>query len=379
MLTLGIAIFSMFFGAGNVIFPLALGAQSAQHFTISFIGLILTSIGAPLLGLYGALLYEGNLREFFRPLGPWLSVGMILVLVIALGPFGAMPRCLSLTYSALIPLFPNLSLPLFTMLSVFVILTLVFKRKYLLPVLGKFLSPLLLSMILAITIIGIANFESGSYTDFTRTQALYRGIHEGYQTMDLLAAILFSITIWRIIKDKCGNNIYQKCIQSSLIAGVLLAIIYIALGLAAKANASLLLNVSHDHLLGTLSFELLGPRWGILANITIALACFTTIISLGVAAVDALWQTFNSISWLKEREKEFYIIGSMAITLTTVIFANVGFDNISKVISPIVSICYPAIITLTVCNILHKKWGFKNFKTPTLSVLGLTILTRIFL
>ena len=130
-------------------------------------------------------------------------------------------------------------------------------------------------------------------------------------------------------------------------------------------------------MLGALSFGILGPKWGILANITIALACFTTIVSLAVASVDILWQTFNQLPLLKRKEKTFYLYGIVIITLMTALFANIGFENISRIIGPTVNLCYPAIIMLTVGNILYKKTKINITKYATFGVLGLTLLLKL--
>src|SRR3972149_4259762 len=104
----GVAVFSMFFGAGNVIFPLSLGLDSGTMIPIALFGLLLTGIGSPLLGLFGAVLYEGDCKAFFNRMGDIPGYVVVILIFALIGPFGAMPRALTVSYDAVRPYFPSL-------------------------------------------------------------------------------------------------------------------------------------------------------------------------------------------------------------------------------------------------------------------------------
>ncbi|MBA3238637.1 MAG: branched-chain amino acid transport system II carrier protein [Parachlamydiaceae bacterium] len=105
--TLSLAIFSMFFGAGNAIFPIILGATSQIQIGWAFIGLFITAIGGPLLGLLGATLFHGRCIEFFNRAGKIPGALLIFVSLALLGPFAVIPRCVTVAYVAFEPILPS--------------------------------------------------------------------------------------------------------------------------------------------------------------------------------------------------------------------------------------------------------------------------------
>ena len=114
VISVGLAMFSMFFGAGNVVFPLIVGtiAQDKSHFAL--LGLVLTAVGVPFLGLFAMTLFDGCYRKFFERLGRWPGFFIILIIMGLIGPFGAIPRCITLSYSTLKMFVGDMSLPIFS-------------------------------------------------------------------------------------------------------------------------------------------------------------------------------------------------------------------------------------------------------------------------
>lgn len=103
----------MFFGSGNVVFPLLLGQMAGEKIPWALIGLIITAVGAPLLGLLGSVLFEGDCKKFFYRIGIIPGYIVVILLLALLGPIGVMPRCFIVAYGAIVPYFPDLSLWLF--------------------------------------------------------------------------------------------------------------------------------------------------------------------------------------------------------------------------------------------------------------------------
>ncbi|MBS0286342.1 MAG: branched-chain amino acid transport system II carrier protein, partial [Proteobacteria bacterium] len=149
----GIAIFSMFFGSGNVVFPLLLGTLTGDHITWALIGLTITAVGAPLLGLLGSVLFEGDCKQFFYRIGAVPGYLVVIFLLALLGPVGVMPRCFIVSYGAVQPYFPGLSLPVFSAIAGLITLLMLAKRNFILPILGFFLSPLLILTLLIIIVV----------------------------------------------------------------------------------------------------------------------------------------------------------------------------------------------------------------------------------
>lgn len=372
--TTGIAIFSMFFGAGNVVFPLLLGYHTAQAVPYALIGLLITAVGAPLLGLLGAVLFEADCKQFFHRIGKIPGNLVILLIIAILGPLGVMPRCFIVAYGALQTYFPDLTLFSFSAITGVMTFVLIVKRELILPWLGFFLSPLLMGCLLII--VGAGLFKPGSFhfSDFSPLSALLEGLAVGYNTMDLLASIFFALSIWMLLKEKLHGNTSTKQLvavytMASLIGGALLGLIYLGLSYSAALHASSLINSPAEQVLTRLSIYLLGSKLAIIANVAIFLACMTTIMSLAVALSDVICLEVKQARRLWQGERVIMLV----ILVITVLFSNLGFAAIMRFLHPLLSICYPAIIVLTICNILYKLYGFSYVKLPVYATLLLTL------
>lgn len=375
----GMAIFSMFFGAGNVVFPLLLGAQVHDQISIALIGLMITAIGFPLLGLFGALLFKGNCRVFFSRIGKYPGLLLVLFAIALLGPFAVLPRCFMVAYAAVHPYFPNLGILTFSIFAGTLALILIFKRQRVLSILGMLLSPLLIVSLLLIIFQGLQGSHEFQSSALSGVDAFQLGLSTGYDTMDLLAAILFSATIWHLIQvaldEKKGQHLKPALIPmtlcASLIGGLLLGGIYLGLSYVSARHGAALSHVAPESILTTLAIYVLGPKLACVANFAIALACLTTVMALTITIVEVLEQEVGLLFGPQNIQIN-YKLSVLAILMLTVLFANIGFARLMHVIHPILSFCYPAIIVITICNILHKQFGVKSIKIPFYSTLLLT-------
>ncbi|PJD95644.1 MAG: hypothetical protein CK425_08050 [Parachlamydia sp.] len=374
----GLAIFSMFFGAGNVVFPLVLGQLSGDQIFAALPGLLLTSIGGPLLGLFGTLLYKGDYKTFFSRTGKLPGYLLMLVCAGLLGPFAVMPRCVVLTYASVNAYFPSLSLFNFSILFGIVALACMVKRDTVLSILGYWLSPVLLLSLALIIYQGLTSDQGSlSHSSLTSSEAFRDGLLVGYDTMDLIASIFFAFTIWRLLKEQLDqkaapNEVKKITVAAGCIGGIFLGIIYVGLSLTAALHNPVITQVPPEALLTTLSFHLLGPLQGGIANLAVALACFTTVISLAVTFADVLQKEFGELHIS-------YPTGITLIMICTTFFANLGFKQLMSIIHPLVSICYPAIIVLTICNIMHQLYGWKSVKIPVGITFALTLFFNVYL
>ena len=375
----GLAIFSMFFGAGNVVFPLVLGQMAGDEIFSALPGLLLTSIGGPLLGLFGPILYKGDYKAFFSRTGKVPGYLLMLVCAGLLGPFAVMPRCVVLTYASFHTYFPNLSLFNFSLLFGIVALACIAKRDTVLPLLGYWLSPVLLGSLTLIIYLGMSSSE-GSLQPSTQNslEAFGNGLLVGYDTMDLIASIFFAFTVWKLLREqfqdaeiKDSRIVKQTTIAAGCLGGIFLGLIYVGLSLVAALHSPVIDNIPPESLLTTLSFHLLGPLQGGIATIAVALACLTTVISLGVTFAEVLQKELS-------RFQMPYFVAIILVMLCTTIFANLGFSQLMSIIHPIVSICYPSIIVLTLCNIMHELYGWKTVKLPVFITFAATLALDFF-
>lgn len=380
----GIAIFSMFFGSGNVVFPLLLGADTGQHVYWALVGLTLTAVGAPLLGLLSSVLFEGDCKQFFYRLGVVPGYIVVMLILALLGPIGVMPRCFTVAHAAMTPYFPHLSLLTFSIISGIATLLLIWRRDLILPLLGFWLSPILIITLVVIIGVGLYQAEPLAVTSFTPLSATIEGLMVGYNTMDLLASILFSVSIWMLLKEELAlygeagakKKLVSTYIWASVIGGGLLGVVYVGLSYIAAAHSAALQDVTPVRILADLAIHLLGTKLGLVANIAILLACITTVMSLAVAVVDVIHLEVKNTDIGKKLPYSYGVMMATVIAIT-VVFSNFGFDTIMRFLGPILEVCYPAIIVLSVCNILYKLYGFKYVKIPVYATFAATVLYKI--
>ena len=379
-LTLGALIFSMFFGAGNVVFPLLIGKVSLEKIPFAMVGLLLTAVGGPLLGLFSATLFHGDSKGFFARAGKIPGLILLGISLALLGPFAVLPRCVIVAYAALSDMLYGMSLTWFSILfGAFVFLASLEKKKVV-ALLGKILSPILLICLFIIIIRGLMLGGTLPTTSMSSAKAFQTGLFVGYDTMDLIASIFFSSAIWNLVmleltskkEPSDSKNILRITLFSGIIGGSFLALVYLGLGYIAALHANTLAGVAPEKYLKTLAYLTMGTSYGKIAGVAVALACLTTVIGLTVTLVEL----FKKELFPKVFTKNQTLFGCC---LLTTIFANLGFSNIMAVIHPVVAICYPAIIALTICNLMHKLVGFHRVKTPVYSIFLVAFLYNCFL
>jgi LIVCS family branched-chain amino acid:cation transporter len=193
MLTLGFAIFAMFFGAGNVVFPLVVGMETTADFPYALAGLFVTAVVVPFAGLYVAVLLDGCYRRFFTPLGRWGGALVAATILALLGPFGVIPRCIALS-QATFQMYFSFGPPwVFDALACGVVFILALRPTAIVNILGKYLTPLMIAILTMIIIIGLMQAPvAQQQASITGYYAWSQGLTQGYQTMDLLAALFFA-------------------------------------------------------------------------------------------------------------------------------------------------------------------------------------------
>jgi LIVCS family branched-chain amino acid:cation transporter len=192
--------FSMFFGAGNVVFPLALGQHAQDHNIYAIMGLIITAVGVPFLGLIAMTLFDGNYRSFFNRLGHAPGFLIALIIMGLIGPFGALPRCIALSYSTINLYTPQMSLIPFSLISCLVIYLFTFRKNNIIDVLGYVLTPFLLCSLLFIILKGFWEANELPVSSHQPYETFLVGLQEGYQTMDLLGAFFFCSVVLTCLK-----------------------------------------------------------------------------------------------------------------------------------------------------------------------------------
>ena len=348
ILSTGLAMFSMFFGSGNLVFPLAVGRLSEGHVGLATFGLLLTGVLVPFLGMLAMLLYNGNANDFFGRFGKPATFWFPLIALSLMGPFGVLARCITVAHGAFRLLMPETSLWLFSAISCALIFALTIRKRSIVSLLGSILTPLLLLSLAAIGVFGLISVDlpaasaSGSWTSFKE------GIFQGYQTMDLLAAFFFStFVIDHLRSSQNGSNSLPIFFKSSLIGAGLLSLTYCVLVSLGAMYAPSLAAVPPQEMLGFIAHASLGPWAAPIVCVAIIFACLTTAIVLTSLFADFL---------RKEVTKDKINNPSALIATLVIAFAisTLEFSGIAKILGPILEVIYPVLIVLTVFSIFHK-------------------------
>ncbi len=366
LFTTGLALFSMFFGAGNLIFPLLIGKEVGGNAWFAITGLGLTAVVVPFLGLAAMILFQADFHRFFGRIGKRPGILLLLLLQLILGPFGVIPRLVTLMHAMAKPFLFDMPLSVFSVLAVSVIFVCSFRRQRLIGFLGKILTPILLLSLTALIATGLLSGSAMNPVTPTASESFFRGLLGGYNTMDLIAAFLFAAVVLPHFQRETEQEdpaqrkkaIIKKMIFSSLIAASLLFFAYVGLCFI-SAYHGWTLDPSHpkEELISAIATKLLGPIGGCIAAVAVITACLTTAMTLSSIFADYLRKDL-----CKEK-----ISPTLALIITlgvTGIFANLGFGGIAAFLGPILQVVYPGLILLTVLNLLHSLYGQRMVKMP---------------
>lgn len=366
ILSTGFALFSMFFGSGNLVYPLMVGQESGGHYVMAAVGILLTGVLVPFLGVTAMMLYKGDTKSFFGTMGKPATFWFPLIALSLMGPFGVLARCITVAHGSFRLLFPDVGLIAFSIAACLLLFLITFNKNKIVPLLGSILTPFLLLSLGAISVLGLQQGEVPDLALATRWTALENGFFKGYQMMDLLAAFFFSIFIVKHLeahnKDGLNSSNLKTFLLATLVGGGLLSIIYISLVALGAIYAPFLTNVPPQEMLGVVAYQAMGPMSAPVVCAAVVLACLTTAVVLATLFSDFLKNevTNNKLSTHV----------SMGITLL-IAFAvsTLDFNGIASFIAPILEALYPALIVLTVLNICTKVWGFKERRWPVVLTL----------
>lgn len=363
--------FSMFFGSGNLVFPLIVGQASGGHFGLASLGIILTGVLVPFLGILAMFLFNGSAGDFFGRLGKPAKFWFPLIALSLMGPFGVLARCITVAHGAYCLLFPSTPLWLFSLVSCVVIFLLTVRKNRIVPLLGTFLTPVLLLSLAAITTFGLLYADLPTATPEMGWDSFKNGIFQGYQTMDLLAAFFFSAFVIKHLKKshESPEKSLPIFMKASFIGAGLLSVIYVFLVLLGSMYAPQLAAVPPQEMFGFVAQAALGPWAAPIVASAVVLACLTTAIVLTSLFADFL---------RKEVTKE-KINNPIALCVTLLIAfgtSTLEFSGIAKFLGPIMEAIYPALIVLTVLSIFHKLWGWTTVRLPIAIAFALKLISR---
>ena len=346
MLVIGAALFAMFFGAGNLIFPPLLGQQTGTSWLIGFLFFFIFDVGLALVAILALInKNEYSITGLTGPMGkvPGAVIGAIGALCI--GPFLAIPRTAATTYEVgVAPLFPGFNTWIFSAVFFAIVLVLTIRPSKVVDIVGQFLTPVLVIFLLIMIIVGIVNPLGPIELDST-VNAVKEGTYNGYQTLDVIASMIFIIIIANSARDKGYTDqasLAGATIRSSVVAAIGLLIIYGGLTYLGATTGTLAdyQNLDQTTLLVTITKGLFGNTGVILLGIIVLFACWTTAIGL----TSAVSEYFVELSGGKLKYKTLVII----IVIFSWVISNAGVSTIIQFSAPLLNLIYPGLLVLDV-------------------------------
>lgn len=347
MIVTGFALFAMFFGAGNLIFPPYLGSLYGSKWIAAMLGFGITGIGLPLLGVIVMSRYEGSFDNFAGKGGKLFSILLGSLVVLCIGPLLAIPRTGATTFEVAVkPFFPNMN-PYIPIIGFFV-LTFYFsmKQSSVIDVIGKLLTPGLLVLLIVIIIAGIVNPIGAPMPPKVANSAFASCFVEGYQTMDALAAVIFAGVIVQSIKAKGygKSSTIKITMMSGFIAAAGLLVVYGGLMYLGATVSFMSQDIPRTMLLVNIVADIAGDVGLIALGIVVALACLTTAVGLTAAT----GEFFSKLS----KNRVTYLQVVTISTLFSALFAGIGVDGIIRFAVPVLVVVYPIVIVLMFMNLL---------------------------
>ncbi|WZL74159.1 branched-chain amino acid transport system II carrier protein [Clostridiaceae bacterium 35-E11] len=346
----GFALFAMFFGAGNLIFPPSLGVMAGKSWPLALIGFLLTGVGMPLLGIISVSKVGSTLNDLADKVSPTFSKVLGTIIMLAIGPLLAIPRTGATTFEMGIkPLFPSLSPWIVSIIYFSITLFFVLKPSSIVDRIGKILTPALLVTLFFVIYKGIVS-PIGTPIDNGLANPFTIGFTEGYQTMDALASIVLA----GIVINSLIAKGYQKrqeqikvTIQAGVIAALGLAAVYGGLMyLGATGSSVFPMDMAKTDLTISITNRILGSVGKISIGIAVSLACLTTAVGL-TATVGEFFHHLSKGSFP-------YKTTVTAITVFSAIVSNFGVNTIVKFSVPLLVTVYPIAILLIVMNLFDQ-------------------------
>ena len=338
IMSLTLTLFAIFFGAGNMVFPPAMGQLAGENYWQALIGFILTDAGIALLGIIAVVLVGNEITDLGNLISKKFSIFLSIVVYLLIGPLFALPRTGSVSYElAAKPYVPSEYswLVSLAVTAVFFAVTyfLSARPNKIVDIIGKYLTPILILSIVAIF------YSSGG--------AFFQGLVEGYNALDGPAGLVFAIIIINAVTGfgiKKRKNITKYTVICGIGAVIILSAIYFML---TYIGASTLTSFPNGgELLHAVTSDLLGTPGGIILGIAVLLACLTTSIGLTTSFSDYFHELIPSVSYQKI---------ALIVCIFSFVISNVGLTQLVAVSLPVLMAVYPVLVVLIILS-FFKRW-----------------------
>ncbi len=362
-------LFSLFFGAGNLIFPPFLGAEAGKNMPIAIIGFLITAVILPVLGVVIVAKFKG-LDKLASRVNPKFALVFTIIILLSIGPGLGIPRAASVPFEmAIMPYLPeNLNPKIFLLIYslIFFALALWLSLSPLkLPKrVGYILTPTLLILIVTLFVTFMVNGTrnigeaAGGYID----SSFFVGFNEGYQTMDTIAALNFGLVIATTLNDmgvSDNRKVVGYTVKTGIFAGVILSAVYLMLAYMGMAVSKIYEGSENGAvILRGITKMLYGDAGAIILATIFTLACLTTCVGLITSISKYFSDTFKKFK---------YTHVAIFITVVSFLICNLGLNMILSISIPVLNFIYPVSIVLIILGF------FDNFYKNNKLIYPLTI------
>ncbi len=360
-------LFGMFFGAGNLIFPVHLGQMAGSNSWPAIIGFCITAVTIPILAVAAiGNTHSDNLMELSSKVSGWYGRVFTAVLYLTIGPFFAIPRCASVSFTTgVAPIVGESHYKLWQLIFTFIFFAFVMyfslRPGKITTWIGKVINPLFLVFLGILVVVALIHpgspMSEVEPIEAYQSGALFNGFIEGYGTMDAIAGLAFGIVIINVVRDlgvNKDNDVARETLKAGVFTGLLMLVIY-ALTIIMGAQSRGLFDVSDNGgiALAQISNHYLGGIGSLVLALTITFACLKTAIGLvtscGEMFVKLIPGKLNYRGW------------AMVFTLFSFIVSNVGLTAIITYAIPVLMLLYPLVTVLIIMALTEKAFGKSKY------------------
>ena len=364
---IGSMLFGLFFGAGNLIFPLILGAKAGQNLPAALLGLLITAVGIPLLGVMSiGLSRSEGLPDLAERVSPWFRVLFTCALYLTIGPLFAIPRCAATSFTIGVSPFVGGHSWLwqlgFSLLFFGAVLYFSLKPSKILDSVGKFLNPaflLLLGIMLVTALIHpVQSVSSVAPSGGYVRSAFSTGFLQGYDTLDALASLAFGIIVVRAVRQ-LGVTEPERVAVSTVHAGIvsmsLMALLYAATALVGAQSFGLYAQRLFDpgftggDAFAIIAHHYFGTWGGLLLAATVTLCCMKTAVGLVTSCAGTFEEMFP--------DKLSYSQWAVVFSVVSLLISNFGLSKIIAFSAPVLYFLYPLAIVLFLLGLFGRFFG----------------------
>ena len=375
-------LFGMFFGAGNLIFPIILGAKAGASLVPALLGMLITAVGMPLLGIVAlGVSRSSGLMQMSGRVAKWYSYFFTCALYLTIGPFFAIPTSFTMGIAPLVSGSHTVPQAIFTTLFFAAVLFFALRPNNIMNSIGKYLNPIFLICLGILVVAALLDpiqsvgsvAASGAYAD----NAFSTGFLQGYDTLDALASLAFGIIVVNVIKEMGVEEpgaIAKNTIKSGVFSMVLMTVIYALIAIVGAQSYGLYADqLGEPSFNGGNAFAIvaqhyLGKAGMIVLALTVTFCCMKTAIGLVTACADTFSVMFpRSLS---------YRSWAIVFTAFSLLVSNIGLSKIISFSAPVLYFLYPLAIMLILLNIFGK---YFDYARPVFTwAIGFTMIAAVF-